>query len=98
MFEKLKPLSFKEAFYLLTWLHQVSAWPCGARRPPAVAQASRAQASVLRGTWSQFHNQGSNPHPLYCKVDSKPLDHQGSPHTLVFHSQVIRSDSSYQYA
>ena len=27
---------------------------------------------------SQFPTQGSNPHPLHCKVNSKPLDHQGS--------------------
>ena len=24
-------------------------------------------------------DQGSNPHPLRCKADSLPLDHQGSP-------------------
>ena len=26
-----------------------------------------------------FPNQGLNLHPLYCKADSLPLDHQGSP-------------------
>ena len=28
---------------------------------------------------SQFLDQGSNPSPLHCKVDSLPLDYQGSP-------------------
>ena len=28
---------------------------------------------------SQFPDQGSNPGPLHCKVDSLPLDHQGRP-------------------
>ena len=27
----------------------------------------------------QFPDQGQNPRPLHCKVDSLPLDHQGSP-------------------
>ena len=30
----------------------------------------------------QFLNQGLNPHPLHLKVDSLPLDHQGSPNTI----------------
>ena len=44
------------------------------------------------GTWtlvapqhvgSQFPDQESNPCPLYCKADSLPLDHQGSPDHVV---------------
>ena len=27
-------------------------------------------------------DQGLNPRPLYCKADSLPLDHQGSPKCL----------------
>ena len=28
---------------------------------------------------SLFPDQGCNPSPLHCKMDSQPLDHQGSP-------------------
>ena len=28
---------------------------------------------------SQFPDHRLNPHPLYCKADSQPLDHKGSP-------------------
>ena len=31
-----------------------------------------------------FLDRGSNPHPLHCKVDSQPLDHQGSPQRCRF--------------
>lgn len=30
--------------------------------------------------WPELLNQGSNLHPLHCKVNSQPLDHQGSSH------------------
>lgn len=36
---------------------------------------------------------GSHPHPLHCKTDSQPTDHEGSSHVCVFvhifwHSQI----------
>ena len=34
---------------------------------------------TLRHVGSEFPDQGSNPRPLHCKVNSQPLDHQGSP-------------------
>ena len=33
----------------------------------------------LRHVGSECPDQGSNPQPLHCKVNSHPLDHQGSP-------------------
>ena len=29
--------------------------------------------------WPELLNQGLNLHPLHCKVDSQPLDHQEVP-------------------
>ena len=34
---------------------------------------------ALRLMGSQFSDQGWKPHPLSCKADASPLDHQGSP-------------------
>ena len=34
---------------------------------------------VLQHVGSEFHHQGSNPHPLHCKTESHPLEYQGSP-------------------
>ena len=34
---------------------------------------------TLRHVGSEFPDQGSNPRPLHCKVNSQPLHHQGSP-------------------
>ena len=35
--------------------------------------------AALRHVRSQIPDQGSNPCPLDCNIDFKPLDHQGSP-------------------
>ena len=50
-------------FFFLIWLHQVL----------VVAQGFNCPE-----TCAVFPDQGLNLHPLYCKVDSPPLGHQGS--------------------
>ena len=46
----------------------------------ALGLSSGAQAYLpTRHVGSYFPSQGSNLHPLHWKVDSYPLDHQGSP-------------------
>ena len=45
-------------------------------RMHSVAVMHRLSCSVACGT---FPVRGSNWCPLYCKVDSQPMDHQGSP-------------------
>ena len=72
---------------------------CGCSLLMAVALSLWSTGSRARGlssccTWAQqlccadsvcgiFQDQGSNWCPLHCKVDSQPLDHQGSPWNLV---------------
>ena len=55
----------------------VQAWSTG----PAVV-ARRLRSSVARGA---FPDQGSNPCPLHCQVDSSPLSHQESPYWWLFY-------------
>ena len=44
------------------------------------------------GMWDlSFLNQGSNPHPLYWKAKSYPLDHQGSPTVFIFKGKIPSS-------
>ena len=38
-----------------------------------------------------FPDHGLNPRPPYCKADSQPLDHQGSPHQSPFNKIIIHS-------
>lgn len=37
----------------------------------------------------QFPDQGSSPGPLHWKHKSSPLDHQGSPQSLLFHTPLL---------
>ena len=41
--------------------------------------------------WIPVPDQGLNRRPLHCKVDSLPLDHQGSPFTASSFKWVIKS-------
>ena len=53
------------------------------RRPGLVVAAN--ESTCPKGMWDLCcPDQGSNPCPLPWKVDSQPLDHQGSPHQLSF--------------
>ena len=38
-----------------------------------------------------FPDHGLNPCPPYCKADSQPLDHQGSPQQSLFNQIIIHS-------
>ena len=53
-----------------------------------VQQLWRAGLVAPRHVGSQFPDQGSNPHPLHCKADSLPLDHQGSPCTTYLTKKI----------
>ena len=55
----------------------------------AWAQLSRAGLAAPRHVVSQFPDQGSNQRPLHCKMDSQPLDHQGSPQTTSSYSSCL---------
>ena len=66
---------------------------CGGFSCPGAWAPGHTGVSGCR-TWAQqlccahlvcgiFQDQGSNWYPLHCKVDSQPLDHQGSPWTSV---------------
>ena len=51
-------------------------------------------AQLLCRMESQLPNQGSNPFPCTCKVDSSTLDHQGSPcyYVILLHSLKYLGD------
>ena len=71
-------------FSLLLWLHWVFVAVRGLVSSCGVQvfslQLWRTGLAVPRHVGSQFPDQGSNPRPRHWKVDSLPLDHQGSPY------------------
>ena len=48
----------------------------------------RAGLVALSCAGSQFLSQGLNPHPLRCKADSQPLDHQGKSLLAFLESRI----------
>ena len=76
-------------------------WHMGSRARGLCSCGSRAQQLRRRGlvalqhVGSQFPDQGSNPNPLHWKVDSQPLDHQGSPSHLIFMTTLCGRHYSY---
>lgn len=64
------------------WAFVVALGSVGAERGLLSLQHSNLVAPWHVGSWSS--DQRSNPHPLYWKTDSLPLDHQGSPPGSVF--------------
>ena len=58
------------------WCRVQQLWVLGSRAP---AQCRDSRASLLRGMWIFFLDQGSIPCHLHWQADSLPLSHQGSP-------------------
>ena len=94
-------LNYLSAFIPCVWLQQDSGsslCPEGSlssvRAPAAAHRHSSCGAGLvaLQLMVSQFRDQGWNPHPLRFKLNSQPLDHEGSPsdiysllHLAIYH-------------
>ena len=75
--------SLQRADFSLWWL--LSLWSTGSRHMGSVGASHGLSCPVACGI---FPDQGWNLCPLHCRVDSYPLDHQGSPLRNIFIKQL----------
>ena len=67
-------------------------WSTGSRRAGSVVVAHGPNCSAACGI---FPDQGSNPCPLHRQADCQPLRHQGSPHSFISDSSLLKVEFTF---